>query len=89
MLKKCRFIPRLETDRLILREITEADTEDLRQWLGLDKVHAFWGCPASRDEKPGAAVLRPGPMSTASRLPISSGGWSAQATARDRNHRGV
>ena len=59
MLKKCRFIPRLETDRLILREITEADTEDLRQWLGLDKVHAFWGCPASRDEKTRSSCFAP------------------------------
>ena len=81
MLKKCRFIPRLETDRLILREITEADTEDLRQWLGLDEVYTFWGCPASRDETPRSSCFAPpGPMSTASRPPISSGGWSAQAT---------
>lgn len=39
MLKKCKYIPILETDRLVLRELTEADFEDLRKWLGLDEVY--------------------------------------------------
>ena len=34
MLKECRYIPRLETERLVLRQLTEEDTEDLRKWLG-------------------------------------------------------
>ena len=39
ILKKCKYIPILETDRLVLRELTEADVEDLRKWLGLDEVY--------------------------------------------------
>jgi len=31
MLKKCKYIPTLETDRLVLRELMEADVEDLRK----------------------------------------------------------
>lgn len=41
MLKKCKYIPRLETSRLILREISEKDTEDLRKWLGRDEVYTY------------------------------------------------
>ncbi len=51
MLKKCKYIPRLETERLILRELTEADVEDLRKWLGLDEVYTYWGRAASKGEK--------------------------------------
>jgi len=51
MLKKCRYIPLLETDRLILRELTPEDTEDLREWLGLDEVYTYWGRSASKGEK--------------------------------------
>lgn len=43
MLKKCKYIPKLETDRLILREISEKDTEDLRKWLGRDELYTYWG----------------------------------------------
>lgn len=51
MLKKCRYIPRLETERLVLREITENDTEDLRAWLGLSEVYTYWGRGPSNGEK--------------------------------------
>ena len=51
MLKKCKYIPILETDRLVLRELTEADVEDLRKWLGLDEVYTYWGRAASKGEK--------------------------------------
>lgn len=51
MLKKCKYIPRLETSRLILREISEKDTEDLRKWLGRDELYTYWGRAASKGEK--------------------------------------
>jgi len=51
MLKKCKYIPRLETDRLILRELSVNDTEDLRKWLGLEEVYTYWGRKADKGEK--------------------------------------
>ena len=39
MIKVCRYIPRLETNRLVLRELTADDTEDLRKWLGKDEIY--------------------------------------------------
>lgn len=33
MLKKCKYIPRLENERVILRELTEAGTEEIRVFL--------------------------------------------------------
>ncbi len=51
MLKKCKYIPHLETDRLILRELSENDVEDLRKWLGCDEIYTYWGRAASKDEK--------------------------------------
>lgn len=51
MLKKCKYIPRLETPRLILREISEKDTEDLRKWLGRDEIYTYWGRSANKGEK--------------------------------------
>ena len=37
MLKKCRYLPRLETERLILRELSKEDTEDLREGVLYEK----------------------------------------------------
>lgn len=51
MLKKCKYIPRLETDRLVLRELTVNDVEDLRKWLGRDELYTYWGRAASKAEK--------------------------------------
>ena len=51
MLKECKYIPILETNRLVLRKLTEADVEDLRKWLGLDEVYTYWGRAASKGEK--------------------------------------
>lgn len=49
-MKQCRFIPRLETNRLILRELTAQDADDLRQWLGREEIYTYWGRAASRNE---------------------------------------
>ena len=51
MLKVCRYIPRLETNRLVLRELTADDAEDLRKWLGKDEIYTYWGRSASKGEK--------------------------------------
>ena len=51
MLKECKHIPRLETDRLILRQLLPDDAEDLRRWLGRDEIYTYWGRPASKGEK--------------------------------------
>ncbi len=51
MLKKCKYIPRLGTDRLILRELSKNDIEDLRKWLGCEEVYTYWGRKANKDEK--------------------------------------
>lgn len=51
MLKKCRYLPRLETERLILRELSKEDTDDLREWITGDEIYTYWGRPANEDEK--------------------------------------
>lgn len=43
--------PTLETDRLIIRTLTEKDVPDLREWLGKDEVYTYWGRKASKGEK--------------------------------------
>ncbi|MBR6953870.1 MAG: GNAT family N-acetyltransferase [Clostridia bacterium] len=50
-MKECLYIPELETERLLLRKLTAADAEDLREWFGLDEVYTYWGRPASKGEK--------------------------------------
>ena len=42
MLKECRNNPKLETDRLILRQLLPEDAEDLGKWLGRDEVYTYW-----------------------------------------------
>ena len=56
MLKECRYIPRLETDRLIFRELLPKDAKDLGKWLGKEEIYTYWGRPVSKGEKNGAAV---------------------------------
>ena len=51
MIKECLWIPTLETERLILRKLTPDDVDDLREWLGLDRVYQYWGRSASKGEK--------------------------------------
>lgn len=51
MLKKCRYLPKLETDRLILRELKRDDTDDLMEWITRDEIYTYWGRPANKDEK--------------------------------------
>ena len=41
MPKACKYIPRLETERLILRQLQPDDAEDLRKWLGRDEVYTY------------------------------------------------
>ncbi len=50
-MKECRYIPRLETERLILRQLLPGDAEDLGKWLGRDEIYTYWGRPASKGEK--------------------------------------
>lgn len=51
MIKECLWIPALETERLLLRKLTPDDADDLRGWLGLDRVYQYWGRSASKGEK--------------------------------------
>ena len=39
--------PILETDRLIIRKISESDVADLKEWLGRDEIYTYWGRKAS------------------------------------------
>ena len=43
MLKECRYIPKLETDRLVLRQLLPDDAEDPGKWLGRDEVYTYRG----------------------------------------------
>ena len=43
--------PVLETDRLIIRPLTEADVPDLKKWLGRDEIYTYWGRKAGKGEK--------------------------------------
>lgn len=51
MLRECKFIPALETPRLILRKLTSSDVPDLNKWLGREEVYTYWGRSASKGEK--------------------------------------
>ena len=50
-MKICKWVPTLETDRMILRELKPRDAEDLRKWLGRDEIYTYWGRSASKGEK--------------------------------------
>ena len=43
--------PVLETDRLIIRTLNEADVPDLKEWLGKDEIYTYWGRKASKMRK--------------------------------------
>ena len=43
--------PVIETDRLIIRTLNEADVPDLKEWLGRDEIYTYWGRKASKNEK--------------------------------------
>ena len=43
--------PILETDRLIIRVLNEADVPDLKEWLGRDEIYTYWGRKASKNER--------------------------------------
>ena len=51
MIREYLYIPRLETERLVLRKLGPEDAEDLKDWLGRDEVYTYWGRPASKGEK--------------------------------------
>lgn len=54
MLKKCKYVPVLETKRLIMREPVPDDAGDLKEWFGLEEVYQYWGNPPGRGgEEPG------------------------------------
>ena len=50
-MKECKWIPTLETERLILRKLKPEDADDLRKWLGREEVYTYWGRKASKGEK--------------------------------------
>ena len=43
--------PVLETDRLMIRTLNEADVPDLKEWLGRDEIYTYWGRKANKGEK--------------------------------------
>lgn len=43
--------PTLQTARLILRPLTPDDVEDLRCWLGDERIYTYWGRKASGVER--------------------------------------
>lgn len=49
MFRKCEYVPTLETDRLILRELEASDADDLQEWFCLKEMYTYWGTPAPRE----------------------------------------
>ena len=45
--EECKYIPALETGRLILRQLLPEDAKDLEKWIGRDEIHTYRGHPAS------------------------------------------
>lgn len=43
--------PTLETPRLILRPLTAADADDLKQWTPDKALYAYWGKPPGKTDK--------------------------------------
>lgn len=83
MIKKCLWVPVLETERLRLREITVDDVEDLREWLGLDIVYKYWGNPAGNGEKnPELLFIDPRPH--AKRKPSHDFVWAVEYKENDK-----
>ncbi len=49
--------PTLETPRLVLRPLTSDDVDDLRLWLGDDRIYTYWGRKASPAERDPALLF--------------------------------
>ena len=50
-MKECLYIPTLESDRLILRKLTAADADDLKEWLAREELYTYWGRSVTKGEK--------------------------------------
>ncbi len=83
MLKECRYIPRLDTDRLVLRQLLPDDAEDLRKWLGRDEVYTYWGRPASKGEK-NPELLFVDPRPSVKRKPSNDFLWGIELKETQR-----
>ncbi len=57
MQTNCLYVPTLETERLLLRELVPEDAEDLGRWLGSDEIYTYWGRKAGKGEKEPALLF--------------------------------
>ncbi len=48
MIRQCLWIPKLESERLILRQMGMEDAEDLQGWLWRPEVYTYWGTPLGK-----------------------------------------
>ena len=67
--------PVLETDRLIIRKISESDVGDLKEWLGRDEIYTYWGRKANRNEKNPELMFAPDPRPWVIRKPSPDFDW--------------
>ena len=71
---KCLYVPTLETERLLLRELVPEDAGDLSKWLGSDEIYTYWGRKASKGEKE-PALLFEDPRPSIKRKPSHDLTW--------------
>jgi ribosomal-protein-alanine N-acetyltransferase len=71
---KCLYVPTLETERLLLRELVPDDAEDLGRWLGSDELYTYRGRKASKAEKD-PALLFEDPRPNVKRKPSHDFTW--------------
>ena len=76
-MKICKWVPTLETDRLILRELKPEAADDLRKWLGRDEIYTYWGRPASKGER-NPELLFIDPRPNVKRQPSSDFLWGIE-----------